>query len=308
MSVVNEQTIVVAGSTGNLGHRIVASLRRRGARVVCLTRAGSAQDKVELLRNQGAEIKIVDSNSVSDIAGACAGASCVVSALLGLREVIVDAQTVLLRGAIQAGVPRFIPSDFSLDFNQLHPGENRNLDLHLEFQKVLDAAPIAATSILNGAFMELLVGQAPFILFKWKRVLYWQTPDMLLDFTTMDDVAEFTAAAALDSQTPRYLKIAGEQLTSRQLAQVVSEVTGEKFKVTWAGTLGTLSVMIKVMRALMPANNDPFPPWQGMQYSHNMFSGRGRLSPLDNARYPGIRFTSVREVLAARPASGTAAP
>ena len=32
----------------------------------------------------------------------------------------------------------------------------------------------------------------------------------------------------------------------------------------------------------------------------DMFSGRGKLAPLDNARYPDIRWTSVREVIASR--------
>ena len=37
-----------------------------------------------------------------------------------------------------------------------------------------------------------------------------------------------------------------------------------------------------------------------MQYVHNMFSGRAKLEPLDNGRYPGMRWTTVREVLAVR--------
>jgi len=37
----------------------------------------------------------------------------------------------------------------------------------------------------------------------------------------------------------------------------------------------------------------------GSQYAHNMFSGTAKLEPLDNDRYPGIRWTAVRDVLAA---------
>jgi hypothetical protein len=33
---------------------------------------------------------------------------------------------------------------------------------------------------------------------------------------------------------------------------------------------------------------------------HNMFSGRAKLEPLDNDRYPGMQWTTVRDVLAAR--------
>ena len=35
----------------------------------------------------------------------------------------------------------------------------------------------------------------------------------------------------------------------------------------------------------------------------NMFDGRAKLAPLDNNRYPGMRWTTAREVLSARRAS-----
>ena len=111
-------------------------------------------------------------------------------------------------------------------------------------------------------------------------------------------MAEFTAAAALDPKAPRFLRIAGDRLTARQLATVTSEVMGRKFKLQWAGNVGTLGVMIKVMRKLMPAHDDPFPPWQGMQYSRSMFGGVGLVGTPDVDRYPGITWTKVGDLLA----------
>jgi hypothetical protein len=37
-----------------------------------------------------------------------------------------------------------------------------------------------------------------------------------------------------------------------------------------------------------------------MQYMHNMFSGLAKLDPIDNARYPGIHWTTARELIAHR--------
>jgi hypothetical protein len=37
-----------------------------------------------------------------------------------------------------------------------------------------------------------------------------------------------------------------------------------------------------------------------MQYMRDMFDGRAKLEPLDNGRYPGLRWTTAREVLSAR--------
>lgn len=293
----NEPTIVVAGATGNLGGRIARALRERGARVRALVRPSTAQDKIERLRDLGVAIASIDLNNDSQVTQACSGASCVVSALQGLREVIVETQTVMLGAAIKAGVPRFIPSDYSIDFTKIAPGENRNLDLRRDFHERLAKASISATTIFNGAFADMLTGQMPLILFKLRRVLYWGNSDQRMDFTTIDDTATFTASAALDPSAPRILRIAGDQLSARELAGVASEVTGKKFRLFRAGGLGMLGALIKVARMVAPAEKEIFPAWQGMQYMRNMFDGRAKLEPLDNDRYPGMRWTTARDVL-----------
>jgi uncharacterized protein YbjT (DUF2867 family) len=296
----DKSRIVLAGATGQLGLLIAHFLRQRGATVRALVRPGAvAGAEVTSLRLQGVEVVAADYADVAALTEACTGAACVVSALSGLREVIVDAQTQLLEAAVAAGVPRFIPSDFSADFTRLPEGSNRNFDLRREFQRRLEQAPLQATSILNGMFMDLLTGQAPVVLQGPKRVVYWGDADQPLDFTTMSNTAEFTAAAALDPTTPRYLRVAGEVASIRRLQAAATQATGQPFKLFRVGGLGAFSKVIKLTKTLLPAPNEVFPPWQGMQYLHNMFSGQAKLAePLDNNRYPGIRWTKVHEVLA----------
>ncbi len=296
-----QPVVVVAGATGNLGGRIATALVARGATVRALVRPGTAAARTAALRECGVDIVEVDlDNDAKGLVGACAGASCVVSALLGLHDVMVETQTRLLEAAVGAGVPRFIPSDFSIDFTTLPPGQNRNLDLHRLFQQRVDASSsVAPTSILNGAFMELLQGPMPLIQRKIRRIIYWTNPDQLLDFTTIDDTAAYTVAAALDPTTPRFLRIAGSQVSARDLTVILGELTGEKYRLQSAGGLPLLKVMIAAMRALSPASTEPFPPWQGMQYTHNMFSGSAYFKNLDNDRYPDLTFTSARTLLKA---------
>jgi nucleoside-diphosphate-sugar epimerase len=295
----NDGTIVVAGATGNLGGRIVRALVERGASVKALVRHGTARDRLERLQDLGVTIASIDWSSAIEVTPACSGASCVVSALQGLRDVIVEAQSVLLNAAVKAGVPRFIPSDYSIDFSKFQPGENRNLDLRRDFHKRFEKTSISATTIFNGAFADMLTGQMPLILFKWKRILYWGDADQRMDFTTVGDTAAFTASAALDPSTPRFLRIAGDQLSARELTAVASEVTGKEFRLFRAGGLGMLGALIKVARMVAPGEQKLYPAWQGMQYMRNMFDGRAKLVPLDNDRYPGIRWTTTRDVLSA---------
>lgn len=298
------RSIAVVGATGDLGHRIVHALARRGAFVRVLVRKGADPAKVEALKRDGVTIIEADFQTVDSMAPHFEGVACVVSALSGLRDVIVTAQTLVLDAAIKAGVHRFIPSDYAMDFMKLPPGTNRNFDLRREFHEVLEGrlarSEMKATSILNGAFTELLTGEAPLIVFPLRRVVYWEDSEQILDFTTKDDIADFTAAAALDSTTPRTLRISGDRQTAKTLAEVASDVTGKKFSLFRAGGLDRLERLIYLTRAITPSPGVVFPPWQGMQYMRDMFDGAGVLQPLDNDRYSDIHFITAKDVIRAK--------
>ncbi|MFV8440913.1 NmrA family NAD(P)-binding protein [Flavobacterium sp. LB2P44] len=292
-----KKIILVAGATGNLGLKIVKALLNKDAEIRVIVRSNTNVEKIKILENLGIKIFTVNSWNLEELKNSCDGVSCVVSALAGLREVVIDAQKKLLDAAIAAGVPRFIPSDYSLDFTKFSYGENRNLDLRREFHEYLDKTSITATSIFNGAFTELLIDEMPMILFKQKMILYWGNTDYKLGFTTMDNTAEFTANVALDSKTPRYLRIAGDLISPRELKVVASEVTGQKFHLFRPGGKKLLAILIKIARKLAPGKKELYPAWQGMQYMHNMIDERSKIAKLDNNRYPEVQWTTVKDFL-----------
>jgi len=292
------ENILVAGGTGNLGHRIVQALLGRGARVRAIIRAESDPAKVAKLTSLGVEVVRVDMADVAALTHACVGMACVVSAVAGLHEVIVDGQSALLAAALAAGVPRFIPSDFSSDYTQQAAGENRNFDLRREFQARLDQAPIAATSILNGAFAEILTYGIPLLDFRQQQVGYWADVDWKIDFTTMDDTAAFTAAAALDAHTPRLLRIASFQLSPRELAATAEAAGRGTFSLVPLGSRADLTARIAQVRAANPAGEQQlYADWQQLQYMRSMFSVQNK--PLDNARYPDLTWASAIHLLKA---------
>lgn len=289
--------IALVGSTGDLGSRILRELTAQQAKVRCLVREGTSSEKIQKLNQAGAQVRPVNFSNETDLARSLEGCGVTVSAVSGLHEVIVGLQSKVLRASVLAGVPRFIPSDFAIDYRPIPQGENRNLNLREEFRKVLDAeSKIQATSILNGAFTDMLTGIAPFVLYPIRRILCWGNPEQLMDWTTIDDTARYTAYAAMDSTTPRYLKIAGDELSANKLAQIMTEITGKNHKVFRPGGTGMLSWMIKMTKVMAPGPGEVYPPWQGMQYMHSMYVGRSKHDRLDNSRYP-VKFTTAKELL-----------
>lgn len=294
--------IVVAGASGDLGQRVVRALVERGAHVIALVRPGT--EPIRLMELSNSKITPVALDDAQGLRRAIAGSGCVVSTLNGLEEVIIKQQGRLLEAAVAAGVRRFIPSDYSLDYTRTRPGDNRNLDLRRRFATRLDTADITVTSILNGGFLELLEGDAPIVL-PGRRVLHFGDAQQPLDFTAKDDVAAFTADAALDPLTPRFLRIAGNSVSPEQIANILTALTGQHYRTLRPGNIGTLSALIYAVRALTPASEKPFPAWQGMQYLRDMMSGRGKLLDLDNDRYGQRQWASVRDTLARTHAQGT---
>ncbi len=291
-------TVLLAGATGDLGQRILRELLTHDVRVRVLTRPGR-RGAAPFGTDDRVEVVVAAYSDHAALTEAARGVDVVVSAVSGTRSVIVDAQRALLAATVEAGVPRFIPSDWSADYRSIDVGSNRNFELRREFAADVDAAPVRATSVLNGMFTELLAGDAPLILFGRHKVLYWSSPDQVLDFTTKDDVARVAALVALDPDAPRVVEVAGSSMTAREIATTMSELTGVPFGLQWAGTTATLSAMSKVGRRFSKNPDEAFPAWQGMQYFVNMFSGQAQLRHIDNDRFGGHEWTTVRDVLAA---------
>jgi len=299
-SVVDMTTsVLVAGATGDLGSRIVRELLLHDTHVRVLTRGGTSRAAEQFADQDRVEVVVADYTDRAALLRALEGVEVVVSAVSGTRSVIVDAQRALLAAAVDAGVQRFVPSDYAADYRSVTPGTNRNFELRREFAADVDAASIRATSVLNGAFADMLTGQAPLVLFDRQRVLFWSSPDQVLDFTTKDDVAWVTAHVALDADAPRVVEVAGDRVTSRELAATMSRITGRTFRLQWAGTTGLLSAMARTGRRLSSTEDETFPAWQGMQYFVSMFSGEAELRHVRNDRYGPHGWTSVRDVLAA---------
>jgi nucleoside-diphosphate-sugar epimerase len=292
-----KKIIVIAGATGNLGGKIVKSLLSTDVEVRAIVRLETDLKKIKELEHLGVHVFQVDTSNKSEISKHCIGAHCLVSALAGLEETVIDAQRIFLDAAIEAKVQRFIPSDYSSDFTNLKEGQNRNLDFRRKFHEYIAQTPINATTIFNGPFMDLLTTDMPLILFKQKKILCWGNANQILEFTTTDNVAEFTAAVAVDDDTPRYLRIAGDRLSCNNFVQLLTSLTGKQYKIFRPGGISLFNFIIKVTRFFSPSENELYPAWQGMQYMRDLMEGRIIFQKYDNDRYGNIKWTTVKEFL-----------
>ena len=295
------RTVLVAGATGMMGRKIALALQARGAAVRLMVRGGPAHPKsadLQPLTANGAELVDADVSDPSTLTRAVDGVDVIISALQGGPDVIVDGQKALAEAGVKAGVRRIFPSDFSIDHRGLADGEHLFLGWRRRGDMAIAETGLAQTNMLNGAFTEMLL-ETILGLVDWDggHIRYWGDVDQPYDFTTTDDTAAYVAAAALDANPPDgAFQVAGDSASPRQLADILSAVTGRAFALQALGTLDDLDAELARRQGQSP--DDPM-AWVGLQYERAMASGRGKLRAIDNARYPDIKPTSIAAFLRA---------
>lgn len=286
------KTVLLIGATGSLGTLIAHELLKTGARLRLLVRSGS-RSKLDPVLAEVSEV-------VEDQPGIFDGIHTVVSAVQGGTGTIVEAQLQWLRAARDAGVRRFLASDYSMNLFALADGDNIHSDFRREFARRAEPerGDVELVHLLNGGFLDksVLYGfLGAFDLDKDEAYL-WGDGENEMDLTTYADTAAYIAATAVDDRpVPDRVHVAGEVLTFGELVAATEAGLARSITVKKLGTLAALDAEIERRRAASPGGFAAVP----LMYWRAMLSGKGKLEPLMNDRYPQIRPTGVREYTAA---------
>lgn len=295
-----KSTVLVVGSTGMLGVKIVSALLDKGAtqvKAMVRSRNDSNEEnrqKIDEMNAKGAAIVEGDLMQPETLLSVCQGVDVVVSAV-GNNQVTVPGQKNLIDAAKQQGVKRFIPSDYSVDYRKLDYGDNDNLDMRKQVFEYLQQSGLEYTLILNGAFMDNVgTPYMPQFDLEHQTFQYWGDGETPLDFTTTDDTAKYVAEAVNDPDLANTaLEVAGDVLTAKQLKAVYEEATGKQLKEKPLGSVEELKAWIVAKK---PSAKSPV-EYVPQQYEYTMVSGKGKLDHLQNERYPQIKPATVKQFL-----------
>lgn len=290
------QSVLLAGATGMLGRRIAHHLANDpDARLRLLLRPGTMADAdkaraLQPILQTGAEVVHGDLSDQESLERAVIGMDVVVSAVQGGPSVMIDGQVALAEAARQAGVRRFLASDFALDLFRTPPGEHRLYDMRRQADAAIAALGLEHVHVLNGAFMDLFVGSGARIMdFEQGTARFWGTGEERFETTSVEDTARMTARVALDRtvESGRFA-FAGDVISMAAVVAAVEAASGRRFERRPRGSLDDLRRTIGQAR-----HDDP----QGtsadiLTYQLYMADGRASLTDLQNARYPDIRLAS----------------
>ncbi len=274
--------VLVAGANGSLGSKIVSQLaKNKNIQVIGLVRDLNKAPNMDNVQFVQADICVLDEK----LKNAVQGVKTVVSAVQGGPEVTLTGQLNLLRVAEEAGVTKFIPSDFSFNMFALDPNEHLDCTPRVHFASLLEKSRIPQHHhVLNGCFMEAL----NFLNIydpKEQTISYYGSEDQSLDFTSMDDTAKYTAALAVDFSAPNGpFHVVGESVSVKQLASILEEVHHQTVTLIRKGSTADLKMLTQQL-----IKRDPSDVFSYLAYIYQlpMMDGRAKLHP-QNARYPHI--------------------
>ncbi len=308
----SNKLIVVVGAAGKLGRLLIQSiLTQPGTRVRGLVRDPN-KPEVRTLASERVEFVAFDAASATEAqcADAVRGAYAVVSALQGGPDIIVDAQLALVRASKAAGARRFIPSDYSFDFFALPEGININSDWrrkHAELAKMEVSPSFEVVHVIQGIFADAYVlGFLGMLDGSNGVVRYWGDGKTPIDWTTWEDTARFTAAAALDdAKVPERLYVSGDRLDTFEFAKAWESGHQKKLREVLHGILlrrlerlGSLEELAAETQRRLTAEPHNMYAWLPLMYARGVYDGQALLGKSENARYPEIRPESVAQAIA----------
>ena len=248
--------ILVVGSTGNLGRKVVRSLRVAGENVRAMTRVLAKADELKALGAQPIRGDLTDPDSLD-------------FALRGVRAVVISAHSVLGRGAEsseavddeghrvlidkakEAGVEHLIYISV-IGASANHPIDFWRTKARIE-QYIKDSG-IDYTIIRAASFIEvhayMLLGK-PVV--EGKRVIVTGRGRHPRNFVAAEDVAKVVMGALkIPSLRGETIDVGGpENLTSNQVVQLFARLSGRKAKVTHI-PVPIVKSMARVMKPIHP--------------------------------------------------------
>jgi len=287
-------TVLVAGATGNLGHKIAVALldSKKFKEVRVLIRGATLaddkkQDKVEQLKKKGAVIVEGDVNDVNSLTQALKGIDAVVAATSG--NTFVQGQLNLIEASKAAGVKRFIPGQFGSDVVN-YDGPFAVGDAKRTISDALLKSGLDYTVVLNGLFVDYFF--SPFFGFDLKNgtVTIYGDGNQKVATTHPADIASAIPHILLNPASKNAkVSIVGDRLTQLEGVALVEKVTGKK--------LATTTVSRQKLREDIAAN--PSNPWATIpqQFHLLLSSGHSDVTVNNNKDYPQVHFRSAEEYL-----------
>lgn len=229
--------VLVVGSTGLLGSEVVRRLRKAGQPVRALARTTAHQQRLEELKQSGAEIVYGDLKEPETLRAACQGVDAIITTASStlsrqandsIQTVDHDGYVSLIEAAAAAGVGRLV-------YTSIPPNLHESPLTRAKYEVVrrLMASGIDYTVLAANFFMEVWL--SPLLGFNPEQgdVTIYGTGTAPIGFVSYKDVAEIAVRSLANSACRnQLLYVAGPQnLSHLEVVRLFEAASGKQIKV-----------------------------------------------------------------------------
>ncbi|KAJ6134026.1 hypothetical protein N7523_000348 [Penicillium sp. IBT 18751x] len=290
-------TVGIAGVTGKFAQCIIKALQPHpevSIRGYCrspekLPKSITECDRIEIFTGE-----FDDYDSIRKFVR---GSDVVICCYFGGPEIMTQGQKLLIDACEEEGVPRFIPSDFAVDYTKIPAGALFPKKSAMIIREYLELTKVAGVHVLNGGLMETF-WSAFFGIWnpETRSLAFWGSGDEQWELTTFPTAAAFTAAAALDRNAVGVLRFRGDRKSPREIKETFERVYGCPMRIDRLGSIDELYGTVKEA-----FNRDPndLASWAPGCFAYWCINGKAYLGDnLDNKRYPNVEVIDLEAFLA----------
>ncbi|VUC26619.1 unnamed protein product [Clonostachys rosea] len=293
-------TIGIAGITGKFGRLVALKLLQNPN----VNLRGYARDPSKVITSISESPRVslfkgeaFDNASIKPFV---AGANVIICAYLGADHLMIEGQKKLIDACDDAGVARYVASDWALDYTKLKLGELFPKDPMIHVKSYLETKKTTkGVHILIGSFMDPVL--SPFFNI-WdpqsQTLRYWGEGDEPFEGTSYENAAELTAAVAVDKSAVGIKKYLGDRKTIKEIASTFKKVYGVKPNLERLGSLEDLKTK---MHALREKNSADIYSYMPLFFTYYWLNGQTFVSPeTDNEQYKDVKPETWEDFLSKR--------
>lgn len=193
----------IAGITGQFGQLLTSKLLDASQQVSI---RGFCRNKAKLTQNisSSSQVEIVEGGAYDrdQVANFVRGCDIVVCCYLGADDLMIEGQKILIDACEDEKVPRYMASDWCLDYTKLEFGQLFTKDPMKHVKAYLSTKEfVNGVHVFIGAFLETLFSPYFGIYDSGTHTFsHWGEPGVLFETTSYGNAAEFTAQVVLDKE------------------------------------------------------------------------------------------------------------
>ncbi|KFY98086.1 hypothetical protein V500_01803 [Pseudogymnoascus sp. VKM F-4518 (FW-2643)] len=288
-------TVAIAGLTGKFAQCIAKTLLANPSVSIRGYCRNAKKLPTAVLESSRFEVIQGDFDELEAVRKFVRGSDIVICCYFGGADLMVKGQKVLIDTCDEENIPRYVASDYAVDFTKIPAGDPFPKESTKIIFEYLKSKKVEGVHILVGGLMETFWSPYFQLYDAQSRMLsHWGTGEEVWELTTFQTAADYTAAIALDPKATGVFRFLADRKSPVEMKKLFDRIYGQPLNLK---SLGSLEELTESVYAAAKAHPDDLTTWGATGFTLWCINGKAYLGEVDNARYPQVKTVDLEAFL-----------